>query len=248
MPNGYKIKDRYSYCIDQYIDLDRLHLIYPKIAKGIACSKFNLYASNPPENTLLQPVESLKIFSEFFGTEEYHRLRKSGSTDESIMELLCMMHNIEFPTMQLFLRVPVENPQDYEMRQEGPATKDLHGIEHFHSLLDWIDDSEIFESVGLIVIFVSRKGSKTYPHRDYDINGGFKKTQGIWINYFENKAFYVLDDNWDKHYITGEVNIFEQCSLHASDPANLNCFSIRIDGKFTDEFIQRIGLKEYYET
>jgi hypothetical protein len=89
-------------------------------------------------------------------------------------------------------------------------------------------------------------GSYTPTHCDY-ANLHSLKDQFIWINLFEKKQFFVLDHEYNKQYLPGEINTFDNATWHGSDPAKYSCFTIRIDGLFSDKFLTSTGLTNHYE-
>lgn len=248
MKNLYTILDKPSYCVDEYIDLSTLRNSYQQIADGIKLAKDSLVPSNPPPNAVLQPIEIINIYKEFKKTDEYKDLLASFHSDMEILAMLCDKHDLVFPSSQLFLRAPAPGyRQHYEERRSGHSAFDREPMKFFPTIKDWSINSGVFESVSLIVMFITNTGAKTYAHRDYNPDDGFIYTQGLWINLFEKKKFYVLDNDYNKHYVKGEANLFETCSLHGSDPASEDCFSIRIEGTFTTDFLNKTGLNEYYK-
>ena len=57
----------------------------------------------------------------------------------------------------------------------------------------------------------------------------------------------MLGDDWKKQYLNGEINTFDNATWHGSDPAKYSCFTIRIDGLFSDDFLTKTGLDKHYE-
>jgi hypothetical protein len=99
--------------------------------------------------------------------------------------------------------------------------------------------------VGRILFFINQLGSYTATHCDYADRNSLKD-QFIWINVFQKKSFFVLDENWKKQYLLGEINTFDNATWHGSEPAKHSCFTIRIDGLFSDEFLTKTGLDQHY--
>jgi hypothetical protein len=60
----------------------------------------------------------------------------------------------------------------------------------------------------------------------------------------QRKKFFVKDAN-DKHYVTSKVAFFDSANIHGTDPSEVSTFSIRVDGKFTKEFLTKTGLESY---
>jgi hypothetical protein len=114
---------------------------------------------------------------------------------------------------------------------------------NFTVFLDWINSQNIFSSIGRIVIFLNETGTSVLEHRDYP-DGNSRKDEFIWIAPLGNKNFFVRD-NFEKHYIKSRFCYFDNANIHGSDQLSAAAFSIRLDGKFSKEFIARTGLTEH---
>jgi len=95
-----------------------------------------------------------------------------------------------------------------------------------------------------VQFFINTDGHGTPIHRDYA-----NKSHGdqfIWIRFFDNKQFFVYDsDDKIKHYVQGHIATFDNHQWHGSEPGPGIGLSLRVDGKFNSEFLDKTGLVDY---
>jgi|SRR5688572_34266 len=109
----------------------------------------------------------------------------------------------------------------------------------FTLLIDFIDTLP-FESVGRILLIYDEGGTPVPAHRDHestDICHEF-----IWFRTNKDKPFYLLDHlSGEKKYVEGFSAWFDTVNqYHGSDAADGLTFSVRVDGRFNEEFRRRI--------
>lgn len=246
----YKINNQYSISLDEFFDLDDLKKSYNEIVRGVVLSK-----------EYFEPVEigkqdaifekdriapTLFIANNFQFTEEYKSLVKLGFSKEQIYDYVNFKFNVKNLGTKLLLRTYSNYSQAFNSKHIAKLNKDQPAYKNFSKLKTWIKKSGAFKEVGRILLFINELGTTTPIHCDYS-NLKSLKDQFIWINLFEKKQFFVLDENFNKQYLKGEINIFDNANWHGSDPAIYNCFTIRIDGLFSDEFLQRTNLHEHFK-
>jgi hypothetical protein len=74
---------------------------------------------------------------------------------------------------------------------------------------------------------------KYFPHRD----------EFVWINPTGKKKFWLLDpDTNEKTYVKSTAAFFNSLDWHGGDAIPNYTYSLRIDGKFTDQFRQQVGI------
>lgn len=246
----FKINDRYFIDLSAHVDLSALRDNYDKLIKGIVKSKNSIVPVELGRQDALldenhiEPV--LFIRRVFSKTQEYRDLLDEGFTKRQIYDYVLYKFNVKSLGEKLLLRSYDDYVAGFRNKHLAKLNTDQLCYEHFPGLRDWINKSNIFSEVGRIIIFVSEKGNYTPTHCDYQ-NLKSRKDQFVWINLFSKKKFFVLDSNFEKQFLTGEINTFDNASWHGSEPADYSCFSIRIDGIFSEEFLNNTGLKQHYE-
>ena len=59
-----------------------------------------------------------------------------------------------------------------------------------------------------------------------------------------NKKFYVRDGD-NKVYFNSRFCYFDNANIHGSDIIEQSSFSIRVDGKFSQSFLDKTNLKHH---
>lgn len=245
----FKIKNQYSICLDEFFDLNKLHNIFPEIIEGVVKSKkffepieiANQYAIFNKEHV----VPKLYIRDVFSKTKEYQELIYKGFTEQEIYDYVLYRCPVKPLGTKLLLRTYPEYSKDFYSKHLESLNTDQPAYENFSSFKKWLESSKAFKEIGRVLFFINPMGSYTPTHCDYS-NFQSCKDQFIWINIGQKKTFFVLDDQWNKHYLSGEINTFDNACWHGSEPAKFNCFTIRIDGLFSTEFLNKTGLYEHF--
>jgi hypothetical protein len=112
----------------------------------------------------------------------------------------------------------------------------------FALLMDFIATLP-FKSTGRMLIMYDDVRRPVTAHRDHDDSNVCHEF--IWFRTNLKKPFYLLNpDNGEKRYLESYSAWFDTVNqFHGSDAVEGLTFSIRIDGKFTDDFRKRIPIE-----
>jgi hypothetical protein len=223
------------------LDIDSLDQIEDDIILGIAKARATAGPTNSGPGYTDKTKKSVpEIYREIIGDtfHPYHNLLKSMKDWEPYTFI-----QYKWPSHALGHCILLRVGSSYDTKNISENSKDFPAIQYFKSLINWVDSQNIFNSIGRIVIFLNDPFSKTLDHSDY-VDGISRKDNFIWINPLGRKKFYVKDGD-TKHYIESKVGFFDSANVHGSDPADTSTFSIRFDGNFTDDFLQRTGLHSW---
>jgi hypothetical protein len=153
------------------------------------------------------------------------------------------MHPVVSLNQAMYIRV---------MKQDHYSTKHLHDscidtpvTNDFKFLFEWIDSQNVFNEYGRVVMFINEPGVKTVTHRDYP-NPRSHRNEFIWLTLNSLKRFFVLDNDGTKHYTDSRVIYFDNANWHGSEPCQFANWSLRIDGVFSDDFLNRTGLYDHF--
>jgi hypothetical protein len=141
-------------------------------------------------------------------------------------------------------RTKAELPLDYlDMVDETEAWELTEHAAEFEELMQFIETLP-FESRGRMLIIYDDAGKIVPAHRDHldtDICNEF-----IWFRTNFRKALYMLNPQTnEKKYVESFSAWFDSVNqYHGSDAGDGLCFSIRVDGKFTDKFRKLIPKPE----
>lgn len=117
-------------------------------------------------------------------------------------------------------------------------------FEFFHK---WLESQNMFEEIGRVLIFINEPGVASTMHADYGDHQS-RRDPFIWLSIDGRKKFWVYDPKTDsKHYITDSVATFDNADWHGSDPCEYVGWSLRVDGIFTKEFLQKTELDIWIE-
>ena len=134
-------------------------------------------------------------------------------------------------------------PYDYVNLDRSELWEQTEAAEEFADLMDFTATLP-FKETGRILIIYDNAGKEVPPHRDHlntEICNEF-----IWFRTNLIKPFYVLNHlSGEKRYVESYSAWFDAVNqFHGSEPVEGLSFSIRVDGKFTDEFREKIPQPE----
>lgn len=230
--------------LDQYLNLELFDSIADDIIVGISRSKYAAGPTNSGPGYLDKTKKNVyEIYREIMSNEAhpYHEKIKSLKNWEPYTFI-----QYKWPSHILgqCLVLRSSGIGNYKDKDQENKCHDYPIIEHFQSLTEYIKLQNIFSSIGRIVIFLNDTGSQTLEHRDYD-DGISRKDQFIWISPMLNKKFYLKDEH-EKVYVQSKFCYFDSSNIHGTDRSTDSVFSIRIDGKFSEEFLSKTNLKEHF--
>lgn len=130
---------------------------------------------------------------------------------------------------------------DYATKHHATECVALPEDKQLAFFYEWLDRQAIFSDYGRISLFINYPGAYSAVHTDYVDASGPAPDEFIWIDFApDRKKFYLLDVETDqKIYSPGHCNWFNTNNHHGSDPAPQACYSLRVDGLFSDGFKQR---------
>ena len=133
-------------------------------------------------------------------------------------------------------RTKADLPPDYlDMVGKTEAWELAEDAREFSDLMDFIETLP-FQSTGRMLVIYDDSGKTVPAHRDHlDTN---VCQEFIWFRTNLKKPFYLLNpDTSEKKYVEGYSAWFDSVNqYHGSDACEGLSFSIRVDGKFTEEF------------
>lgn len=104
----------------------------------------------------------------------------------------------------------------------------------------WLDRQDIFSEYGRVTFFVNYTGSSTPMHTDYPNANQANTDEFILFGISPSKQLFLFDTQTNqKIYLTGYCNWFNTNNYHGTEPVEKACYSIRVDGIFSDTFRQR---------
>jgi hypothetical protein len=127
---------------------------------------------------------------------------------------------------------------------------------YFPNVVKWVEstiDQCIFEHIGRVIFFHCDHDGIPFEHRDLDAKNGMNVTfphrnEFIHIRPNTKKAFYIWDPSTkNKTYINTRAAWWNDQDWHGGEKIIEQSYSLRIDGKFTEEFRKRIGIDHLFQ-
>lgn len=229
--------------LDQHVDTKTFDSIIDDIILGIARSRYAAGPANTGTGYLDKSKHSaFEIYRSILAdsTHPYYEIVKNLKNWEPFTFI-----QYKWPSHVLgqCLLLRSSGIDAYESKHDPSYCRDHPIISNFTSFVNWLKSSNIFEFIGRIVIFLNETGSSVLEHQDYQ-DGVSKKDQFIWICPMGNKKFYVRDGD-NKVYFNSRFCYFDNANIHGSDIIEQSSFSIRVDGKFSQSFLDKTNLKHH---
>lgn len=121
----------------------------------------------------------------------------------------------------------------------------------FPNVVDWVlklKENKIFEHIGRVIFFHCEADGIPFEHRDLDAKNGMNvikphRNEFIHIRPNTKKAFYIWDpEKKNKVYLNTRAAWWNDTDWHGGERIMEQSYSLRVDGKFTDEFRKKLGI------
>jgi hypothetical protein len=121
---------------------------------------------------------------------------------------------------------------------------------YFPNTVKWVESliGTVFEDIGRVIFFHCEADGIPFEHRDLDAKNGMNKTfphrnEFIHIRPNTKKAFYLWDPELkNKTYLNTRAAWWNDQDWHGGEKIMEQSYSLRIDGKFTEEFRKTLGI------
>jgi hypothetical protein len=129
--------------------------------------------------------------------------------------------------------------EDYYVLDRPEAWRQTADAEEFAPLMDFLATLP-FEATGRMIVMYDWGGRAVPAHRDHDSRELCHEF--IWMRTNFAKPFFVLDpETGKKRYVASHSAWFDTVNqYHGADAAEGLSFSIRVDGRFTEDFRRHI--------
>lgn len=121
---------------------------------------------------------------------------------------------------------------------------------YFPNVVRWVESlvGTIFEDIGRVIFFHCEADGIPFEHRDLDAKNGVNivkqhRNEFIHVRPNTKKAFYLWDpENKNKVYLNTCAAWWNDVDWHGGEQIMEQSYSLRIDGKFTDQFRKQLGI------
>ena len=149
-----------------------------------------------------------------------------------------------WPGSRMIYLAASDLPDNYFDLDRTDIWKPTQAAEEFTLLMDFIATLP-FESTGRMMIMYDNEPREVPAHRDHTETE--RLHDFIWMRTNKDKPFYMLNcDTGEKKYVEGYTAWFDSVNqYHGSESTDKLAFSIRVDGRFTEEFRKQIPQPAY---
>jgi hypothetical protein len=250
--------------LDPYIDVNGFSKLHYKICKGLVMADYKKEGNmvkpggfNNAFNESSKPAYALTFKPIYQALEEYHALpedheirvlgREIGEYKNRDKFVLFLKMAMGAYDAYQFVFLKTESGGWETRFEEKDWTPD---IQYFPELKLWIENlitSGVFEYLGRIIFFKGEHDCEMPMHRDlvFPDENDYSDHRHDFIHIRPNldKPFYIWDSETNEKVLTeGRAIFFNDQDWHGGGRTNRQTYSLRIDGKFTDEFRKKIGI------
>lgn len=121
---------------------------------------------------------------------------------------------------------------------------------HFPNVVKWVESlvGTVFEDIGRVIFFHCEADGIPFEHRDLDAKNGVNvvkphRNEFIHIRPNTKKSFYLWDpEKKNKIYLNTRAAWWNDVDWHGGEKIMEQSYSLRIDGKFTEDFRKKLGI------
>jgi hypothetical protein len=247
----------------QYIDSEAFDKLQPEIIRGFADARE--YAK---EGTWMKPAFRIEDMSYipnwkpiYKAIEEFISLPDNDPLKQGGIDLYRDFSDFRIRnrfTRYIKMAMGAYDPYIYYFLWEQGSWDDrtaprklTEEANYFPNTVKWIEGmiGNIFEDIGRVIFFHREADGIGFEHRDlngdYGLQEGYTPHRNEFIHIRPNlkSPFYLWDPtNKNKIYINSRAAWWNDQDWHGGDKIMQQTWGLRIDGKFTDNFRERLGV------
>lgn len=249
--------------MEPYLDMKRFDELQPEISRGFAEAR-----EFAKEGTWMKPGFTFENMSYqlswkpiYQAMEEFMELPKDDPIYLGGIDLFKDFKNYKQRnkfTRYLKMTMGAYDPYIYYFLWEEGDWDDRPGerklteeAKYFPNVVDWVlklKENNIFEHIGRVIFFHCEADGIPFEHRDLDAKNGVNveyphRNEFIHVRPNTKKAFYIWDpETKNKTYLNTKAAWWNDQDWHGGEKIIEQSYSLRIDGKFTDEFRKKLGI------
>ena len=262
------INDKAYFNMEEYIDMEKFDNLQPEIMAGFALAR-----EHAKEGTWMAPGFTFDQMSYipnwkpiYKAWEEFMSLPDSNPIKQEGMKLMPNDFK-DFKQRNLFTRylkmaMGAYDPYIYYYLWEEGSWDDRTAprkltpeAAYFPSVVNWVESmvGTIFEDIGRVIFFHLEHDGLPFEHRDLDARNGVNvikphRNEFIHIRPDTRNQFYLWDPETKcKTGINARAAWWNDVDWHGGNRVMAQTYSLRIDGKFTEGFRQKLGIDHIEE-
>jgi hypothetical protein len=253
------IKGQLFIDLEKYIDLEKFDSLQPSICRGMAIAQhlgvyglqmYHAGTVNPYALGLdINPLS--EVYNHWNSLPDNDPLKVAGK-------------DLNYNQLTTYLKFSSGAYDHYTLYKVLDNDYSTNGVgivgSHFPELVDWVHslkDLGIFKSLYSVTIFALDAGGIPWEHRDpenpttetFDPNVEIKYTEiteFIHVKTDCDRPFYIIDPVSKKRVsINTRVAWWDERDWHGGEPISRPTYTIRVNGRFTDEFKKQIDVEGY---
>jgi hypothetical protein len=254
--------------MEKHIDMQTYDLLQPEILKGFALAR-----EFAKEGTWMAPGFSLNDMSYQLHWKPIHQAMQEFLAlpdSDPIKQCGMSLMPTDFKNFQernkftryLKMAMGAYDPYIYYYLWEEGSWDDrtaprklTEEAAYFPGVVKWVESmvGTVFQDIGRVIFFHCEADGIPFEHRDLDAKNGIDvvtphRNEFIHIRANTKKAMYLWDpENKNKIYLNTRAAWWNDVDWHGGERIMEQSYSLRIDGKFTDEFRKRLGI-DHLET
>jgi hypothetical protein len=245
----YQINNQPYLDLEPYIDLKGLESIEKDIILGIVKSRqfmnddgsstHNIFGNLPSivDSTLIENISNPE--NENY---EYYKILNFNIRQ-------CRMFNRylgKYTQMGQLMSLRNYNvPKGARLKGSQKDCTDYPAYENFPLLKQWINKLDIFTEIGRIIFWFNAPGEPHSIHKDTFV--GYPDHFLLINLHPENKDLFLLDNNNNnKVSIASKAFCFDTRNYHGTQGKDFYSWTLRIDGKFNQQWLESIGLWDFF--
>lgn len=247
-----------------YIDMDKFDELQPEIIKGFAVAR-----EFAKEGTWMAPGFTFEDMSYkhnwkpiYQAMQEFQQLDNSDPIKQAGLELMpkdfknFQQRNVF--TRYLKMAMGAYDPYIYYYLWEEGSWDDRTAprkltpeAQYFPNVVKWVESmvGTIFEDIGRVIFFHCEHDGLPFEHRDLDAKNGVNvmkphRNEFIHIRPDTRNQFYIWDPETKcKYGINTRAAWWNDVDWHGGNKVMAQTYSLRIDGKFTEEFRKKLKIE-----
>ena len=249
--------------MEQYLDMGAFEKLQPEIIRGFAEAR-----EFAKEGTWMKPGFNFDNMSYklswkpiYQAMDEFMELPKDDPIYQGGIDLFKDFKNYKQRnkfTRYLKMAMGAYDPYIYYFLWEEGSWDDrtaprklTEEAAYFPNVVKWVEEhipNGIFEHIGRVIFFHCEADGIPFEHRDLDAKNGIDvvkphRNEFIHIRPNTKKAFYLWDpESKNKTYLNTRAAWWNDVDWHGGEKIIEQSYSLRIDGKFTDQFRKQLGI------
>lgn len=232
--------------LENHIDFHSFTCLELEIIKGIVKSRYAIHDDscgydNQYDKSLKSIVtDSLNVKDK---NNKYYLYYKDLGFDPYACRMF-MRYTGEYSQMGQLLSLRTFDKNNIQYKSSAVECYDTRVADNFKPLMKWINDLEAFDSIGRVVFFFNAPKEPHAIHTDTYLGSS---DEFILINLHpDRKNIFIIDDEDNRVTIPSKAFVFDPRNWHGTVGGDFYSWSLRIDGKFNDEWLDKVGIKSYY--